>query len=298
MIKFSAITTVLNEAGSIGPLLDSLAKQIMTPGEIIITDAGSMDGTVEKIRAWQKKHPEMKITLLGVPGVNRSVGRNKAIEAAKNEHIAVIDAGCRADKGWLMNLAQEFERTGAETVAGFYRTRPKTSLQQIYGLYLAVQPDQFDSKTYLPSSRSLAMTKAAFSKAGRYPIKLNTCEDLVFAAKLKAKTVMTVTDKAWVEWQLPVTIGEYLRTVAGYAQGDVEAKYRPHLIKILSVFGRYGLFLVAPWLFLLYLLYPQFKFIKRLQLPTLLLTSVIQVLTDAAVMWGGLKGVFTLVRRA
>ncbi|OGV96637.1 hypothetical protein A2W24_01595 [Microgenomates group bacterium RBG_16_45_19] len=289
-IEFSVITTVLNEAKTIKALLDSLAKQTLAPKEIVITDAGSTDGTITIINQWRERHKEIPVRLVGVPTANRSQGRNRAITEAKQEYLAVIDAGCTAESHWLARLAKTYQETGAEAVAGFYLTRPKNIWERIFSLYLAVQPKDFDPKTYLPSSRSLSLTKTAWKKAGKYPEKLNTCEDLVLAQRLKAKTKMVATAKACVYWQLPRTGSEFFKAIAGYAQGDVEARYRPHLIKMLTVYGRYLVFIVAPWLFLLYLLYPQFKFIRVLPLPDLCLTSVVQIMADVAVMWGGIKG--------
>ncbi len=98
----SLITTVLNERGSIAPLLDSIAAQTRPPDEIIIIDAGSTDGTCDIINDYLKRG--LRARLIVVPGASRAHGRNLAIRRARGEIIASIDAGCVATRDWLEQL--------------------------------------------------------------------------------------------------------------------------------------------------------------------------------------------------
>ena len=94
------ITTVYNEERSIGPLLGSLIAQSRQPEEIIIVDAGSTDRTQEIISDYLARGLPAK--LIVEPGASRSRGRNLAIEQARGEIIACIDAGCLAKRDWLV----------------------------------------------------------------------------------------------------------------------------------------------------------------------------------------------------
>ncbi len=51
-MRVSVIATVLNEAGSIDLLLDSLAGQTRPPDEVVIVDGGSSDGTRGRLREY------------------------------------------------------------------------------------------------------------------------------------------------------------------------------------------------------------------------------------------------------
>lgn len=164
-MKVSLITTERNEAGSIKEFLDSALSQSLKPDEIVIADAASNDGTDEIIKEYQKKHPEIK--LVNAPG-NRSVGRNAAIQAAKNNIIAVTDVGCRIDNNWLRNITAPF-KNGAEVVSGLFVAEPKTYFEEISTLLMLDDDHEIDVDTWLPSSRSIAFTKKAWSKAGKYP---------------------------------------------------------------------------------------------------------------------------------
>lgn len=291
-MNISVVVTILNEAKSIIPLLDSLAHQSKLPIEVLLADGGSTDNTRSMIKLWAKKHHELTIHLLELPGTNRSEGRNHAIQVAKYDHIAVTDAGCEADPDWIKELTKSFEsKRGPQVVAGYYHPVTNTLLQQLFALYAVVLPRQFDRSTFLPSSRSLAFTKDVWAKAGSYPEHLDTCEDLVFAKCLKDKSIMVVNSNALVYWHQPQNFGGFFRQLAGYSKGDVTASYTPHVIKILTVYGRYAIFALFPPLFIAYLFYPAIKFWRETaRSGGFFVLPIVQLVADIAVMWGAAQG--------
>lgn len=266
-MKVSVVITTLNEAETIGLLLESLLAQTKKPDEVIVVDAGSTDGTRQILRQYPITHRVCD------RGTNRSMARNLGIKTAKNEIIAVTDAGCTADKFWLERLTKPFQDKSVLSVAGYYRSVITNKFQERIAPFVAVMPDKFDSKIYLPSSRSLAFRKGA----GWYPEHLNYCEDLVFAQKLKRRGKMAVAKNALVHWQLVETWPQFFWQIFHYAQGDAQARYRPHLRKIATVWLRYGLFLIFPPLFLVYLLWRPRP----------------QLVADLAVMAGSLSGIIS-----
>lgn len=288
-IKFSVVVTVFNEEKSIEELLKSLFTQTLKPEEIIIVDAGSTDDTVGLIQDLIKA-ASIPIRVSIHDGVNQSRGRNIGIELAKNAHIAVIDAGCEADSDWLAELASGFtDRTQA--VAGFYVPVISKPIQRLFAAYVSTLPRNLDETTFLPSSRSLAFTKEVWQKVGKYPEKLSTCEDLVFAVKLKRTGAMVVRRQALVLWHQVEGFRPFFNQIRGYARGDVEAGYMPHVGRIISVWARYVIFFWFPPLIIVYILYSPMKHYRetcctrdRLWLP------LIQFVSDAAVMWGSVEG--------
>lgn len=298
-LDFSVIVTVYNEAKSIIPLLDSLKNQTMKPAEIVISDAGSTDQTARLIKKWQTGNPTTKLILIKSPGANRSRGRNVAIEKAGNQYIAVTDAGCEADPGWLSNLAKAFKNGSTEAAAGFYRPITKNRLQYCFSLYTGVSQSQYNPETFIPSSRSLAFTKKAWEMAGKYPEQLDTCEDLPFAAALKKTGKMEPAPKAIVYWRQAGSMPAYFNQIAGYAKGDVEAGYRPHLKKITTVYLRYLIFLIYPPLIILYLIFfPTIKFWRQcLKNGSIFLLPLVQLTTDLAVIWGSASALLDSVSR-
>lgn len=285
-MKTSFITTVLNEAKTIEPLLDSLLGQSRLPDEIIIVDAGSQDKTVSIV----KKYAGVKVIVR--PGLNRSQARNIGVKLAKHKIIISSDAGCILDKNWLKNITKPLINSKIDSVAGYYQVTSRRALSQAITPFVAVMPDQFNPKTYLPSSRSIAFKKTAWQKVGGYPENLDYCEDLIFARNLKAKTRMAVEPQALVYWESINNLSEFFNKIKNYASGDVLAGYWPHLVRIFSIFIRYFIFYFFPLLFIAYLIYPILKFNRYITKPLgILLLPLIQVTGDLAILRGALAGI-------
>src|SRR3989344_199791 len=261
-MKVSFIATVFNEAPAIDDLLDSLDDQTKSPDEIVIVDAGSKDGTVEKIKR-HLLYRQGKIKLLVKPGANRSVGRNLAVKAARNELVAVSDAGCRLKPDWLKLITAPLRKKAVDAVAGFYLPEVENVFQLSSACFLVVPEKKIDPKTFLPSSRSVAFKKSAWAKAGGYPEKLKFAEDLVFAKRLRQHTRMVTQKTALVHWRQANSLLGFFSQNVNYTSGSVEAVFAPHLKKNLTVPIRYLIFTALPLLFPIYLLWPIKKFIFK-----------------------------------
>ena len=285
-MKVSFITTVLNEAKTINDLLDSLQQQTQKPDEIIIIDAGSTDQTIKLI----KSH-SLKTKLIIKKGFNPSQARNFAIKQAKHSILALSDAGCRLDKHWLKRITQPFKNKQVDAVAGFYLPDAKTVFQKCLAPFVVVIPDKLDKKTFLPSSRSIAFRKSAWQKAGQYPEHLRFCDDLVFAANLKRATNMKVEPQAIVHWYQDKNLFQFFNQIKNYASGDVQAKYKPHLKRIYTTFGRYLIFISLPIVFPLYLLWPIVKHFRYVNHPlAIIYLPILQITADIGIMLGSLYG--------
>jgi len=153
-------------------------------------------------------------------------------------------------------------------------------------------PDQFNPQIFLPSSRSVAFTKEAWKKSGKYPEHLNYCEDLIFAKNLKWFTNMEVEPQASVKWHIPTNIFQYFHTIKNYASGDIQARYTPHIYKIISTYLRYVAFMLWPPLFTAYLFYAIFKhrhYLNYNSALSIIYLPLIQLTTDSAIIVGSLK---------
>jgi len=250
-MKTSVCITVYNEEKSISELIKALLSQSKKPGEIAIVDGGSSDKTVELIRHWQKK--DKKVRLL-VRRCSRSEGRNLSIELARNNVIAVTDAGCVPKKDWLEKLVLPFKNKKVEMVAGFYEMKGDKPIQRAFSVFLGVHKKDFDT-SFLPSTRSVAFKKKLWGEIGGFPESLDdTAEDTIFNIKAANYGVkMAHTKDAIVEWGVPETIKEGINKMYLYAKGDAKTKVwkhptkglASHNMKVLSILFRYLLGLMV-----------------------------------------------------
>lgn len=233
----SLIVTVLNEARSLPALLDSIAAQTRPPDEVLVCDGGSTDGTLDLLRA-ETRFP---LRVIDRPGSNISQGRNAAIEAASGDVIAATDAGVRLHPDWLARLVAPIERGSSPVCGGFFLPDVATPFEVAMGATVLPQLDDIDPVTFLPSSRSVAFTKAAWQAAGGYPDWLDYCEDLIFDFKLREQVGAFAFAPAAVAYFKPrSSLKSFFKQYYLYARGDGKVGLWPkrHLI-------RYATYLVA-----------------------------------------------------
>jgi len=306
--------TVLNEEGSLPKFLSGLAKQSCLPAEIIITDGGSADRSVEILEPWGVPQG-VRLTVITAAGANISAGRNLAIERTSRERIVVTDAGTVLDREWLRCLKAGFDAE-ADVVSGFFLPTGSTLFERTLARVVTPLLDEIEPEDFLPSSRSVGFTKQAWSKAGGYPEWLDYCEDLVFDLALKAVGArFTFAPGALVTWSARPDLMRFGKQYYRYARGDGKAGLfaRRHTARYLAYFGGACLLiggLFQPWFFgplaLGFIVY-QSKFLRRIwrdrrefggRVPAALaLTPVIVVFGDLSKMLGYPAGLIWRHRR-
>ena len=266
-MKTSLILTVLNEADSLPTLLDSVAMQTVLPDEVVICDGGSYDNTVALLRA-ETRFP---IRVIESHGANISRGRNLAIAAAQNEIIAVTDAGVRLDERWMERLCEVWsEERGARGVgrgtwsegrgasdasrptplalrssplaaAGLFLPDPHTTFEIAMSATVLPALNEIKPETFLPSSRSVAFLKSAWTEVGGYPEWLDYCEDLIFDLNLRKQCgPFAFAPEAIAYFRPRGSLRSFYKQYYLYARGDGKANlfFKRHMI-------RYATYLVA-----------------------------------------------------
>lgn len=313
-MRVSIVVTVLNEGHTVSRLLNSTLLQSENPDEILIIDGGSDDGTVRIIEHYQKKSSKIKQV---IEKGSIAHGRNTGIEMAKNDLIAMIDAGCVADKDWLKKITEPFTNKDIDMVAGFYEMVAITSFQKALAPFVGIPSSRF-SGSFLPSARSMAFKRSLWVKVGGFCEKVDRAgEDTLFNYEvLKTGAKIARVKDAIVYWEVPKTLREAAKKFYYYARGDAQTGIwlhsskgiESHNIKILLIFARYALLLAVFYpsfkgmtplpipltLIFLYLLWSVWKF-RDLETDwrTKLWFPIIQLISDICVMFGFIAGVFS-----
>ncbi len=258
------------------------------PAEIIIVDGGSTDNTVSKC----KEYKSIKI----ITGkYNRSEGRNIGVSIAKGEIIVFTDAGCVPEKNWL----EELTKVKAEVVAGYYEGLPQNVFEKCLVPYVLVMPDRIGSG-FLPSTRSMAITKKLFFSSGGFNTKLDTSEDFEFANRLKkAGTKFVFARDAVVGWYPRKNLKQAAWMFLRFAVSDIYAGIMRPKVKFLIL--RYYLFFflvfINMWFGLLAVLYivwsivKNYKYVKDLR--AFFWLPVLQLTADMCVIFGTVMGMLS-----
>ena len=232
----SLITTVLNEAQSIGALLDSLLQQTRLPNEVLIVDGGSQDGTLELLHEFSERAP-FPVVALYRPGCNISEGWNVAIAAARAPLIAVTDAGVRLEQVWLEELVAPLQEGRADVTSGAFRADPQSLFELALGAVTLPLPEEVRPESFQPSSRSVAFRREAWQAVGGYPEWLDYCEDLLFDFSLRDEGYrFAFASRALVHFRPRANLRAFCRQYYRYSRGDGKAdfwRYR-HLIRYTS----------------------------------------------------------------
>lgn len=305
-MKISLIITTKNENRTISKLLASIANQTRKPDEVVIADAASVDGTVERIKSWQDRLPIRLISLKS--GANRAIGRNTAIAAARFPCILITDGGCTLASTWIEVMADAFNG-GAVVVAGFYTSAAESVFEQCVAPYALVMPDRLDLETFLPATRSMGITKELWDSLGGFPEHYRYAEDYTFARRIAAnKYPIKVEPDAIVYWRPRSTFGAFFRMILEHAYGDGEAgNYRPKVLLVfLRVFGALGLFwfgfhsqqiAIIYFTLGLLLIYCALSVLKNYRYVrhyvAIGILPLLQLLSDGAVVIGTLGGIFS-----
>lgn len=97
--RISVLIPAYNAAATIGDTLESLRAQTFTNWEAIVIDDGSTDGTARAIAALH----DPRIRVFRYPNAGQAESRNRALQWAKGELIAFLDA----DDWWTPDKLQD-----------------------------------------------------------------------------------------------------------------------------------------------------------------------------------------------
>lgn len=223
-MKISVIIPVRNEEQSIGPLLESLANQTLKPAEIVITDGGSTDATLQIITEHIKGGAPIQLIRerAALPGR----GRNLAAARASNEWIAFIDAGIKPEPTWLEFLARRAQSSAdVDVVYGSYEPIADTLFKRCAVMAYVPPPVAIEGK--LVRSRSvvsLLMKRNVWESVGGFPEDLRSAEDLLFMNKIEqANFRITNAPDALVHWQVQPTLWLTFKRFVTYARNNMRA---------------------------------------------------------------------------
>ncbi len=249
-MSISLIVTTRNEATSIARLLASIRAQTRPPDEIVLVDGGSTDGTLDIVCA---NADQLPLTVISQPGANISQGRNAAIRAATGDIVASTDAGVRLDPHWLERITQPLRNRAAEIsiVSGFFIPDAQTVFETALAATTLPALTDVRPAQFLPSSRSIAFSKEAWTRVGGYPEWLDYCEDLVFDFALRAAQLkFAFVPDAIVYFRPRPDLAAFFKQYYHYARGDGKADLwlKRHLLRYVTYLVGLPVLLVLTWL--------------------------------------------------
>lgn len=255
--SISVVTTVLNKVDSTERLMSQLSAELREGDELLVVDAGSIDGTRELLEQFQRHDPRLRI--LHRAGSSIAEGRNVGAQAARCSVLAFTDAGCDVRVGWLNALRAPF-RAGQppDLVTGVYRADATGAWQRAFAASSFARPGEalhpsqlvraygrlfgrvFDP--VLCTGRSMAVTRTTWAAVGGFPEHLQTAEDVTFGrtiARAGRRCILSV--EAEVVWDQRSTIMDTARMYFEYGRGGGHSGDRLLISRDIARAAAYGL---------------------------------------------------------
>ena len=225
-VRLSLCMTVKNEAAAVTDLARDLRGQQLAPDEIVITDGGSTDGTLDVLE--RQLRDLAPLELISVPGANIAAGRNRAIREASGRLIAVADAGLRLPPTWLRSLAEALEEDPSLDVAfGYVLSRPQNLFETVLGVVTLPVAGKIAPDRYMPSAGCVAFRGELFERYC-YPEWLDYGEDLHLDLRWRADGLkLGHVEGADVGFRPRGSLAAFFAQYLHYAEGDGVAGMRP-----------------------------------------------------------------------
>jgi len=222
-IRVSLVVPVRDEAMSLSALINSIRSQSFQPDEIILVDGGSRDNTACLARKLAEGDSRFRIIEAGEATPGR--GRNAGMAAARNEWIALTDAGIRLEPTWLERLVEAVEQDpDVQVVYGNYEPIADSLFERCAALaYVSPKHETPSGRMRGPFIASSLLRRSVWQEVGGFP-DLRAAEDLIFMERVKERGYKTAwAPSAVVWWQLRPTLGSTFQKFALYSKHNVWA---------------------------------------------------------------------------
>lgn len=190
----SVVIPLYNKRGTVARAIHSVLSQSFRDFEIVIVNDGSTDNSVDEV----ERISDPRIRLINQANAGVSAARNKGIEEARGEYVALLDADDEWNSEYLatqMRLTEAYPQCAVFAVNYQFcdangkitdtiiRNLPFTSEHGVLSNYFEVA-----STSHPPMWTSAVMArKKAFLGIGGFPIGIKSGEDLLTWARLACR---------------------------------------------------------------------------------------------------------------
>jgi glycosyltransferase involved in cell wall biosynthesis len=214
----SLVIPLRNEVESVSTLLGSLAGQTRAPDEVVVVDAGSTDGTLAALRAFDAPFP---LLLLTRGTLHPGEARNDGVAHAANEWIGFMDGGFELDQDWLAALLDEAAVSGCEVVFGSYDPVCDSRFRECAAIAYVPKREPWGGRG--PAVPGMLIRRSTFDRLGGFP-SFRASEDLLFLEAIQKSGVsIAYAPRATARWQLAGGWASTFRRFAEYSWHNLKA---------------------------------------------------------------------------
>lgn len=184
----SVVVPFFNERDRVPGLREALLDQTMSPDrhEVILVDNGSTDGTDEKLEAFARSCPHVRVCR-ETTRRGSYAARNRGVEQARGDLVVFTDADCRPDPEWLRIGRDRFE-SGTFSLAGgkievTFRRPGSPNLWEALDASMHLHQDRYVEAGWAATA-NLFVRRSCFREHGLFREDLRSGADCEFGRRL------------------------------------------------------------------------------------------------------------------
>ena len=174
--KISIIVIAYNEEKYLPIILGSLSNQTNKDFEVIVTDSGSSDNTVNTALGFKEKFDALQVVELGC-AKGPAYARNKGAEAASYERLIFLDADTRLKNNFIENVKKELDLKKPDVATCPIRISEKDPLSNFGAIFLNVFMLVLKPVYSAAYGACFISTKTVHKKLNGFREDLGICED-------------------------------------------------------------------------------------------------------------------------
>jgi cellulose synthase/poly-beta-1,6-N-acetylglucosamine synthase-like glycosyltransferase len=221
------VIPLLDERATMDGLLDDCRRLDPAPDEVVAVDAGSGDGTRERLQELARAWPALR--LVDAPGAHPGAARDAGIRASDAPLVVTLDAGSRIGPGWLGALTAPVAAAPRTFAVGVVEPDARSAFERAAGwstvrAFKSAAGAGALAGRALPAGRSgYCFRRGSWAEAGGYPAA-RWSEDKLFAARLLDRGhTLVVVGEAVVHWRPRTSPAALFRQYAYYSRADMRA---------------------------------------------------------------------------
>lgn len=223
-LPVSVIICAKNEAENLRSFLPTIINQNYSNFELVLVNDASVDGTLNVMQAFAKKHDNIKvIDVKKIEGFwqNKKYALTLGIKAAKNNYLLFTDADCKpVSRNWVLKMTNHFSEE-KRIVLGYGKYKKDNSLVNLFVRYetLLTAMQYFSyaklGKPYMAVGRNLAYHKDEFFKVKGFinHIHIKSGDDDLFIqdASDSENTTICIDSDSFTESKAPNSFKSWFR---------------------------------------------------------------------------------------
>ena len=219
MPKVSVIITVYNCQKYIREAIDSILNQTLKDLELIVVDDGSTDKTGEILGTY--KDPRIKV--ITQPNMGMAQGRNKGLEEARGEYIAIMDADDISFPERLEVLVDYLEYNsdigGVSTDVSLANEHG-----EVTGVRHGIDSEEILNGPTCPCEPAYMIRKDLITKIGGYRKELMLASDYDLYLRLAEVSLLKNIDRPLYKYRINLTNDTTTRREVQYKYGKLAEK--------------------------------------------------------------------------